>query len=107
MAKGKKTGGRVAGTPNKLTADLKVAASEHGPGALQKLVKLMNSAISEQVQLGAANSLLDRAYGKPAQDMTLRGDAEAPLYVMRLPDPTPTFDGWADRVGAIDAEEKS
>ena len=50
MAKGVKTGGRKVGTPNRATADIKAA-----------------------VRLSAANSLLDRAHGRPAP-ITLADD---------------------------------
>ena len=36
-----KTGGRQKGTPNKATREVKTLAREHGPEAIQKLVKLM------------------------------------------------------------------
>jgi hypothetical protein len=67
MAKGKKTGGRVAGTPNKATQDIKAAARIHGPNALKVLSSLMLSAESEQARIAAAKEILDRAYGKATQ----------------------------------------
>ena len=81
MAKGFKTGGRVAGTPNKATAELKALAQEHGPAAVAKLRHLMENAASEQAQIAAANALLDRGYGKAAQ--TVIGDSdEDPINVV-------------------------
>lgn len=81
MAKGFKTGGRVAGTPNKATAELKALAQEHGPAAVAKLRHLMDNAASEQAQVAAANALLDRGYGKAAQ--TVIGDSgEDPINVV-------------------------
>lgn len=67
MARGRKTGGRVAGTPNKATADVRALASEHGPDAVRRLAHLMQHAESEAAQVSAAKELLDRAYGRPAQ----------------------------------------
>jgi hypothetical protein len=67
MAKGIKTGGRVKGTPNKATHDVKEAARIHGPRALEVLSSLMETAESEQARIAAAKEILDRAYGKATQ----------------------------------------
>lgn len=67
MAKGKKTGGRVAGTLNRATRDIKEAARAHGPAALKTLSSLMLTAESEQARIAAAKEILDRAYGKATQ----------------------------------------
>lgn len=69
MAKGKKTGGRVAGTHNKATRDIKEAARAHGPAALKTLSSLMMNAASEQARIAAAKEILDRAYGKATQPL--------------------------------------
>lgn len=69
MAKGTKTGGRVKGTPNKATHDVKAAARIHGPRALQVLSSLMETAESEQARISAAKEILDRAYGKSTQPL--------------------------------------
>jgi len=79
MAKGIKTGGRVAGTPNKATRDIKEAARAHGPAAIKKLASLMQSADSDTAKIAAAKELLDRAYGKATQP--LASDPEAPFIV--------------------------
>jgi hypothetical protein len=67
MAVGKKTGGRVKGTPNKATAEIKDVARQHGPQAIAVLARLMVEAESEQARVAAANAILDRGYGKPSQ----------------------------------------
>lgn len=46
--------------------EVQVAAREASPQALQKLVELMDSA-DERVAIVAANSVLDRAFGKPKE----------------------------------------
>lgn len=79
MAAGRKTGGRKKGTPNKVTADIKALAEPYGKEAVTKLVDLMRNAESEQVQKAAAQELLDRAYGKPAQSMALSGEVDLGL----------------------------
>lgn len=65
MAKGRKTGGRVAGTPNKSTAEIKALAQKHGADAIARLAFLAVNAESEQAQVAAIKELLDRGYGKP------------------------------------------
>lgn len=79
MAKGVKTGGRTKGTPNKATADVKEAARKHGPEAINVLAKLMREADSDAAKISAANSILDRAYGKATQ--MVAGDPENPVRV--------------------------
>jgi hypothetical protein len=74
MAKGKKTGGRKAGTPNKATEGVKELARQYGPDAIKEAAKLAGltdggafKAESEQVRLAAINTIIDRAYGKATQ----------------------------------------
>ena len=59
-----KTGGRVAGTPNRSTAAIKEMAAEYGPMALTEIARLATGAESEQVRVSACKEVLDRAYGK-------------------------------------------
>lgn len=75
MAKGQKTGGRQAGTPNKATQELKDLARAHTAAAVTELARLSVSAESETARVAAINSLLDRGHGKPAQSIGL-GQAE-------------------------------
>ena len=64
---GKREGaGRKPGVPNKLTQSMKEKAAKHGDAALAKLVELLASE-DEAIRLRAANDLLDRGFGKPAQ----------------------------------------
>jgi hypothetical protein len=74
MAKGQKTGGRTAGTPNKATGEVKALAGQYGPDEVKALAALagMNKdeagkAESEAARVAAIKELLDRAYGKAAQ----------------------------------------
>ena len=62
-----KTGGRVAGTPNKSTAAIKEMAGKHSEKVIRELARLATGADSEQVRVSAGRELLDRACGKPAQ----------------------------------------
>ena len=76
MAKGRKTGGRKMGTPNKVTADLQEAAQAYTPAALKTLNEICVDGESEAARVAAANSLLDRGHGRPtthvSADMTHR-----------------------------------
>jgi hypothetical protein len=42
-------------------------AQDHTEAAIEKLAALMHNAENERDQISAANSLLDRGHGKPAQ----------------------------------------
>ena len=76
-AKGQpETGGRQKGTTNRATAEIKALAQEHGPAAIKKLVKLMDSK-DERTRVAAIKELLDRGYGRPAQ--TIGGDPDKPM----------------------------
>ena len=77
--KGERIGGRQKGTPNKATAEIKAVAQEYGAEAIETLAEMMRELADPKVRVMAANSLLDRGYGKPAQ--TLQGDPENPVAV--------------------------
>ena len=74
MAKGRKTGGRKPGSVNKATADIRELAQNYAPEALVELARLAKGAVSEAARVGAIKEILDRAYGKSPQDVTLAGD---------------------------------
>ncbi len=74
--KGDPRAGRKPGAPNKATAEIKAIAQLHGEEAIKKLVSLMHGDDPE-IAFKAANSLLDRAYGRPAQAIV--GDPASPL----------------------------
>lgn len=82
MAKRKKYGGRIKGTPNKSTAEIKSLAQDYGEKAIRTLVKLMDRK-DPDIALRASKELLDRGYGRPAQSVTV----ETPLDVRHLPTP--------------------
>ena len=74
MARGRKTGGRKAGTPNKATADIKAVAQEYGPQAIAVLVEIVNDKGAPHAsRVAAADKLLDRGYGKARQAIDLGG----------------------------------
>ena len=59
--------GRKRGVPNKATGEIKLLAQRYGSEAIEMLVKIMREGESEIARRGAANDLIDRGYGKPAQ----------------------------------------
>lgn len=81
MAQGKKTGGRVAGTPNKATAEVKSLARMYGAQIIEHLYGLALGAENEAAQIAAAKELLDRGYGKATQ--MVGGDADNPIAVIQ------------------------
>ena len=93
MAKGRKTGGRAKGTPNRVTAEIRTAAQAHGADAIAKLVELMNEGDTPQVQLAAAKELLDRGYGRSAQSVSVT-DETPRSYVVRMPPVCETAEEW-------------
>lgn len=62
-----KTGGRVAGTPNKATAAVKQVAQEYTEQAIQVLVDLLqDKSTPPAARVAACREILDRGHGKPA-----------------------------------------
>lgn len=86
---GKREGaGRKPGAPNKLTteqnATLTELARQHTATALDTLVRIAKTGQSEAAQVSAANSILDRAYGKPVQSVEHSGPNGAPMQNVNL-----------------------
>ena len=77
--KGKKTGGRQPGSLNKVTAEIKELAGEHGPTALKELVRLATKAKAEPSRVSACKEILDRAYGKAPQSLEHSGRISNPI----------------------------
>lgn len=92
MAKGVKTGGRKAGTPNKATGEAKELARIHGPAAIRRAAegaglivdprtkKPVGMYESETAQMMALNTILDRAYGKATQPISGGDEAGAIIF---------------------------
>lgn len=76
-----KSGGRRKGSVNKATAEIREIASKYGPDAIEKLWAIAEKSDSDAAKVSAIREILDRAYGKPAQSMTIGGDAENPLML--------------------------
>ena len=78
---GEHRGGRKKGTHNKATYDIQVVAREYSQAAIKELARLALEAESEGARIMAIDKLLDRAYGRAPQAVTLRGDPDNPLEV--------------------------
>src|SRR4051812_37020165 len=69
--------GNPGGRPKALK-EIQGLARSHAPAALDLLVQIAKSGQSEQARVAAANAILDRAIGKPAQAITGEG-GEGPV----------------------------
>ena len=75
--------GRKRGVRDRATgeqrASLEELARTHTEAALAVLVKVATSGESETAIVSAANSILDRGYGRPRQAVEVGGNPENPL----------------------------
>lgn len=80
---GKREGaGRPKGAINKATADVKALAQNHGETAILTLAEIATDPEQPSAaRVTAANSLLDRGYGKPTQAMELTGQDGGPILL--------------------------
>jgi hypothetical protein len=80
---GKREGaGRPSGATNKATDELRSLAREHTPDALATLASIMKASESDAARVSAANSLLDRGYGKPAQALVGGDEEDNPIRMV-------------------------
>jgi hypothetical protein len=80
MAKGRKTGGRKPGTPNKNTTDVgAIARALVDDADYRVLFKARLHAGT--IPPGVEQMLWHYAYGKPPDSLTLRGDEDRPVVV--------------------------
>lgn len=74
---GERRGGRQKGVPNKATSEIKEVARKYGPAAIEKLAEMAGlvdgkaGTESEQARVSAVKEILDRGYGRPAQQLDL------------------------------------
>ena len=82
-AKGQpKTGGRKKGQVNHTTEDIAAYARVHSRTMVEVLVRIANNAQEPTAsQVAAANSVLDRAHGRPASTTLLGGAVNAPIVI--------------------------
>ena len=83
--KGRKTGGRVKGVPNKATREIKALAQQYTDQALTTLVQVMQASESDAARVAAARELLDRGYGKSTQAVTGEGGGPMKLELSWQP----------------------
>jgi type IV pilus biogenesis protein CpaD/CtpE len=69
------------GGRSKESARIKALASSYAETAIRKLVKIMEESPDEKNALAAANALLDRGIGKPAQVHIGGDEDENPIAV--------------------------
>lgn len=74
-----KTGGRKKGVRNKIGRDVRDLAQKYTAEAIDTLAAIMRNGESETARALAADKLLDRGHGKPAQ--VVAGDPARPLNV--------------------------
>lgn len=59
--------GRKPGSPNKITAEVKILAQQYGEEAILCLANIMRLGDTSAARVAAAKEILDRAYGKSVQ----------------------------------------
>lgn len=90
MAKPKgspKTGGRKAGTPNKIPREIKDIARLYTPDGIEQLAIMAGlvegkpAAENESARISAIKELLERGHGKSPQGIQIGGDPDNPVRV--------------------------
>ena len=76
MATGRKTGGRIAGTPNKATAEIRGPAQHYTAEALEGLAQIARTSDSDAAKVAAWKAILDRGHGRPAQEVGINVGAD-------------------------------
>ena len=76
----KGTSGNPNGRP-KIDFEVRAEAKRHAQKAIDTILKLLDSK-DERVSLNAAQAILDRGYGKPAQSVEVTGSEESPLHTV-------------------------
>jgi len=76
---GERRGGRQKGTPNKVTADIKALAQNHGGEAIAMLATILTTSENDSARIAAAKELLDRGYGKSTLPVELTGADGGPI----------------------------
>jgi hypothetical protein len=83
---GEHRGGRVKGTPNKATAEIKDIARPYGPDCIEKLWAIASSSESDPAKVAAIKEILDRGYGKAAQPIEGKIEASLTVQVVKYAD---------------------
>jgi hypothetical protein len=82
VAKGKKTGGRVAGTPNKISREIRELAQALFDDAYwaRKRMEIHGGRCHPSIEA----KLLSYAYGEPKQQVELQGDVNVQTIVKHI-----------------------
>ena len=80
-ALGERRGGRVAGTPNRATIEVKAIAQQHGDAMIAELVRIAKESTSDAARISAIKEILDRGYGKAPQAVTGGGTDGRPVVL--------------------------
>jgi hypothetical protein len=70
-----------------MTRPVKELAASYGPASIARLVQLRDGAESEQVRFAASKELLDRAYGRPRQELDVTQNTGVRVFVYGEPSP--------------------
>jgi len=76
-----------SGNPNgrpKAEADVGKLCRQYGQRAVEVLADLMEHEADARIRLAAANSLLDRGFGRPSQQVTVDGDSTTSSVLQHL-----------------------
>jgi hypothetical protein len=76
--------GRKPGVVNQVTKDIREMAREHAVTALNTLVEIMINGEKTSDRKDAANSLLDRGFGRPGQHIELDADVRQDVLVTAI-----------------------
>jgi hypothetical protein len=82
----RKGGGRPVGSKNKAQIELRDLARQYTAQAVQTLADIMMNGTSEIAKTSAAEKLLDRGWGRPAQPQTGEGGKGPITYRWLGPD---------------------
>ncbi|MGV0999409.1 MAG: hypothetical protein ACOYBQ_08805 [Fluviibacter sp.] len=79
--RGIKTGGRKAGTPNKITADVRALAQQYAPDVLAALLGIAGDIEQHgSARVAACKEILDRGYGKSQEPSRMDFLANVPMH---------------------------
>jgi predicted ArsR family transcriptional regulator len=76
--------GRPKGALNTATKDIRALAQQYGPQAIATLVELMLQGENQTVRKSAADSLLDRGFGRPGQHIEVDADVKQDVLVTAI-----------------------
>jgi hypothetical protein len=85
MARGHKTGGRKKGTPNKAATHIRALCAQHTEEMVLVILAIArDKKAQDKDRRAAADSILDRAHGRPAQTIVGGDDDQNPITIRML-----------------------